>query len=148
MGLDMWLFVEKYESKTDIEADYPKGFYPKEVEPLGKKLFGRCHISITKRYLVGYWRNFYPLHRWFRKLFFNHSEGYLDPNELKDLLSVLKYMKAHELTEYHGFDFKVDDERYDKDYYLSCLNYTIDLFERVLRFTNKNADYDIYYIGG
>ena len=44
MGLDMYLFVEKYESKLNYgnkDNSYPKGFYPKELDCLAKKTLER-----------------------------------------------------------------------------------------------------------
>lgn len=148
MGLDMYLFVEKYESKGNRNSEtYPKGFYPKELDCLAKKHWKDNFLSIHSKYQIGYWRKFYPLHHWFVK--YSHEEDncqeiYVGVEALKDLLKRLKKVNnTKELIEILDPKDIVDNGW--GDYYLECLDYTIKLFERVLRFVKNNNNYRIIY---
>lgn len=149
MGLDMYLFVEKYESKGEWNSKtYPKGFYPEELDCLAKTNWKRNFLSVHTKYQVGYWRKFYPLHHWFVKYSRQPDccqEIFIGEENLRDLLKKLRKVKtADELLEVLDPQEKIENGDWEK-YYLECLDYTIKLFEKVLKVANETNKYDIIY---
>lgn len=149
MGLDMYLFVEKYESKGEWNSKtYPKGFYPEELDCLAKTNWKRNFLSVHTKYQVGYWRKFYPLHHWFVEYSRQPDccqEIFIGEENLRDLLKKLRKVKtADELLEVLDPQEKIENGDWEK-YYLECLDYTIKLFEKVLKVANETNKYDIIY---
>ena len=148
MGLDMYLFVEKYESKFKKDKN-PCELYPQELRSLAKKHLEVNFLSVHSKYQIGYWRKFYPLHHWFVN--YSHEEDYCQEiiiyrENLQELLKHLKQVKSvKDLFNVLDPNATTHIENDWESYYLECLQYTIKLFERVLRFINKHDDYEIIY---
>lgn len=165
MGLDMYLYAEKYESKYKDKTLS----YPKELEELLKKI-NKYHIaSKTTTYKIGYWRKFNALHNYIINHFADGrdecQEVYLLKSDLLEILEVLKKVeKSFEtakikeekddfiiyenpiaeklLPTQDGFFFGNLD--YD-NFYLDDVKLSIEIFEEVLKLLEKNNDYYIYY---
>lgn len=65
MGLDMYLYLNKYESQFDNK----KLTYPRELATLKGKIKERNFLSKETSYQVGYWRKFNALHSYIVKKF-------------------------------------------------------------------------------
>ena len=166
MGLDMYLYAEKYESKyRDKTLSYPK-----ELEELLKKT-NKYHIaSKTTTYKIGYWRKFNALHYYIINHFaYGKDEGqkiYLLKSDLLEILEVLKKVEKsfetakikEEKDDYiiyenpiaekllptkDGFFFGSLD--YD-NFYLDDIKISIKIFEEVLKLLEERPEeYVIYY---
>lgn len=137
MGLDMYLYLRKYESDLDNQK-YP--FYPKELKELEDKIAQRNFKSIYTEFQVGYWRKANAIHKWFVD---NCADGvdecqeiYVTKEKAEELLNFVNQIlednaKAAELlpTE-SGFFF--GSTEYDEWYY-EDLKYTKELLSDVLR---------------
>lgn len=155
MGLDMYLYLEKYESvgRWDDDADQKmKGFYPKELEGFAEENSKRNFLSKQTSYQVGYWRKENAIHNWIVE----HCAGgvddqrktYLTAEQAKELLQACKEVltdnsKAKELLPTtDGFFFGSTD--YD-EWYFEGLEYTVHLLEEVIKFIDKDPNWDIIY---
>jgi hypothetical protein len=166
MGLDQYLYLEKYESECNWRKK-EKCSYPKDLKDLGDKILARNFKSKTTRYQVGYWRKFNALQGWFEREYDVDSVArgvYVSMETLEKLLSICKIiLKDLEgkpiLTDENGEEYydcpvaleflppttgffygsQLIDEWYKKD-----LEYTVELFEDVLKIV-KEKNYGIYY---
>ena len=164
MGLDQYLYLEKYES--ECEWKQTKCEYPNELKELGEKIYKRdFKIKLTK-YLVGYWRKFYALQDYIEKKSSEEATArgcYLELEDIEELLENLKIItkemnenkiddelyyspKAYELFPPSNWytAWKVDKEKCVDEWYKRDVEYTIELLEDVLQ-TAKTYDYDILY---
>ena len=158
MGLDMYLYLRKYESVTSWDEEGIKkkeGFYPPELEELADRIYERNFMSRTTEYQVAYWRKANAVHRYFIE---NCAEGEDDckpvwvPLEaLKALVKICRDIisdpdKAEEeLPTQAGFFF--GDTKYD-EYYFQDLEMTIENLEPIIKFLEKDKNhlkYDIIY---
>lgn len=150
MGLDMYMYVGKYESKYVNNENCKKdGFYPEDLKELQNEIEKRNFVSKQTRYQVGYWRKANAIHQWF----VDHcadgvddcKEVYVDKEDLQDLLSACEqvledHSKAEELLPTcDGFFF--GGTEYD-EWYFKQLEYTRDLIIQLLKL---NDDYEFYY---
>ena len=154
MGLDMYLYAEKYESCGSWHNNYEKkkkNFYPKKLESFQNNIDQRNFLSKEVFYQIGYWRKANALHKWFVD---NCAEGeddcrkvYVSKEQLESLLSlceeILKdHSKANELLPTQsGFFF--GGLEYD-EWYFQDLKYTRDLIKSILD-ANILKEYEIYY---
>lgn len=147
MGLDMYLYLRKYESNfSDNNLSYP--YELRELENNNRK---RNFLSKDTRYQVGYWRKANAIHNWFVKNCANGEDDckpiYVPTDKLVELLKLVKevlqdHSKASELLPTcEGFFF--GGQEYD-EWYFNDLEYTKDLLEKVLDVIGKYR-YDIYY---
>ena len=93
MGLDMYLYVTKYESKASWSKDKILE-YPEALKELETKIFERNFLSVSTKYQVGYWRKFNALHNYIVKNFADGEdhcqEIYIGEDELKQILNICK----------------------------------------------------------
>ena len=165
MGLDMYLYAEKYESKyRDKTLSYPK-----ELEELLKKT-NKYHIaSKTTTYKIGYWRKFNALHYY---IINHYADGrdecqkiYLLKSDLLEILNVLKEVEEsfktakikEEKDDYIIYENPIAEKllptkdgfffgglNYD-NFYLNDVETSIKTFEEVLKLLEETNDYYIYY---
>lgn len=167
MGLDMYLYAEKYESKYRNKTLS----YPKELEELSKLINTYSVASKTTTYKIGCWRKFNALHNYIINHFANgrdeYQRVYLLEEEIKEILNILKKVeesfKTAKIKEEKdgyiiyenpiaekllptkdGFFFGSLD--YD-DFYLDYVKRSIKIFEEVLKLLEERPEegYDIYY---
>lgn len=167
MGLDMYLYAEKYESKYRNKTLS----YPKELEELSRSINTYSIASKTTTYKIGYWRKFNALHNYIINHFANGRDEcqrvYLLEEEIKEILNILKKVeesfKTAKIKEEKdgyiiyenpiaekllptkdGFFFGSLD--YD-DFYLDYVKRSIKIFEEVLKLLEERPEegYDIYY---
>lgn len=162
MGLDMYLYLSKFESlsRWGKNADLPeqellekaKEFYPSELHNIMQDHLKHNFLSKQTQYQVGYWRKANAIHRWFIE---NCADGvddcrdiYVGYDQLEDLRdTVQKVLENHDrapelLPTQEGCFF--GGTEYD-DWYFDDLDYTLDLCNKVLKFLKENDGYDIYY---
>ena len=155
MGLDMYLYVKKYESvsRWDEKAqEKVKSFYPKELQELGKRHLEDNFLSKETRYQVGYWRKANAIHKWFIDHCAKGEDDcrsmWVSVKKLEELLDIIKDIlfdsssAKNKLPTQAGFFF--GSQEYD-EWYFEDLKYTKDLLERVLNFLAKNTNYEVYY---
>jgi hypothetical protein len=150
MGLDMYLYMHKYESahRYNIESGkkLPKNFYPKELEQLKQDILEHNFLRKETKYQVGYWRKFNALHWWMVKNYANGKDDcreiYLSVKGIEELLKIcqevaMDHSKASELLPTkEGFFF--GDTKYG-EWYFREIEYTIDLLQKVIGLTKKQA---------
>lgn len=165
MGLDMYLYLRKYESACSWEKDYAEkrgSFYPSELKSFADEIDKHNFMSKETSFQIGYWRKANAIHSWFVK---NCADGvdecqkiYVDESKLKELLgNVEEILEAKEegekdisekakalLPTQSGFFFGGTD--YD-EWYFEDLKYTKGLLKNVLGFleSKEGAKYDIIY---
>ena len=158
MGLDMYLYREKYLSKEDnkIEITDVKTGKKEEYKSNGSG------YGITIKDTIAYWRKANQIHKWFVD---NVQDGeddcgyyYVSRDQLEELLALCKEVKAKSklvdgkdiedpsvaeelLPTTDGFFFGNTD--YD-NYYLDDINLTIEQLEEVLN-NKDNEGVDFYY---
>lgn len=159
MGLDMYLIASSYSNSVR------KGGvnFPKELEQF-KEDFNYC----TNEYSIGYWRKFNALHSFIVNEFADGEDNcqriYLNEESIQKILKVLKEVKESfkdakiikQENDYIVYDnpmakellptqegFFFGSTEYD-NYYLEDVDYSINLFEKVLKLIEE-YDYDIYY---
>lgn len=167
MGLDMYLYLDKYESKCawDFRKDYNevippeviekvvKKFYPSDLLELGKKNFEWNFLTKETRYQVGYWRKANAIHQWFVNKCAKGEDDckpiYVEKEELEELLDACnKVLENHDLANEllpttSGFFF--GSVQYD-EWYFKELEYTKELLESVLNTLKKSKNrYSIIY---
>ena len=141
MGLDMYLYAERYVSD-----------YNEEGKELSNKLFEATGRRITSiRTEVGYWRKANAIHKWFVD---NCQDGrdecqstFVPDEKLEELLETVKQVLADPklatelLPTTDGFFF--GGAEYDS-WYIQDLEETKDILERVLN--DRSLDnWDFYY---
>lgn len=143
MGLDMYLYAEKYVGGWDWRKD--EGF-DKIVEAVGIKPV-EDSPSIMVKVTVGYWRKANAIHGWFVD---NVQEGvdecqtaFVDPDKMRELIASCKAVLAGAPVENHlptrgGFFF--GGLEYD-EYYKADLEHTIKVLEAALELEGV----DFYY---
>lgn len=150
MGLDMYLYLNRYESVTPWEkggTEKKEGFYPEEMKEFGEGIFKRNFMSKKTSCQVGYWRKADAIHSWFVN---NCADGvddckpiYVSEEKLKELLGLVNETLANPtkasalLPTQSGFFF--GSTEYD-EWYKQDLKYTRDLLNEVLTFL-KDKDY-------
>ena len=162
MGLDMYLYANKYDNKSTYNYDeekkdkVSKTFYPRALNKLARKHADYNFLSKETFYQIGYWRKFNALHGFIVE---HYADGrdecqkiYLSKDDIKEILNTLKEVKANPnsamgiMPPTSGFFFgsKDIDEWFIKD-----VEYSIELFEDVLEMLEKNDKrknyYEIYY---
>ena len=150
MGLDMYLYMSKYESAHRYEVEngkiLPKNFYPEELKELEEDILERNFLSKEALYQVGYWRKFNALHSWIVE---NYAGGkddcrkiYLEVEDIEKLLKVCQEVAADHskapdlLPTKAGFFF--GDLEYD-DWYFRNVEYTIDLLQKVIKLAKEST---------
>lgn len=162
MGLDMYLYANKYDSKTTYNYDeekkdkVSKTFYPRALNKLARKHADNNFLSRETFYQIGYWRKFNALHGFIVEHYADGEDNcrkiYLSKDDIKEILNTLKEVKANPnsamdiMPPTSGFFFgsKDIDEWFIKD-----VEYSVELFEDVLEMLEKNDKrnnyYEIYY---
>lgn len=154
MGLDMYVYLEKYKSygkwKDDFESKKDT-FYPEELKELAENIQEQNFMSKTTRYQVGYWRKANAIHNWFVNKCAggedNCQDIYVLEEELKELKEICEVvLKDHSkakalLPTTSGFFF--GSQEYDEDYFKD-LEYTINLINKILK-VSENHNYNIVY---
>ena len=156
MGLDMYLYLEKYESEYEVEYEereklrnkIMERLYPDEMLPLMKSMEAKRQITLTRiaRYEVGYWRKANAIHNWIIQ---NCASGtddckpiYIDTSDAEKLRDICNEVlrdksKAPEfLPTSDGFFF--GDTEYD-DGYMWNVRYTAELLSEVLNFLHSTT---------
>ena len=146
MGLDMYLYLRKYQSQYDKNGCS----YPEELRTLEDWISERNFKSIYSEYQVGYWRKANAIHSW---LVDNCADGvdecqeiYVDREKAEELLNLVQevlkdHSKANELLHTQsGFFFGTTE--YD-EWYFHDLEYTEKLLTEILKPQYKN--YSIIY---
>lgn len=158
MGLDMYLYLRKYESCSkwstkDFEKK-KKEFYPEELKELGDNIAKNNFMTKHTEYQVAYWRKANQIHSYFVE---NCADGeddcrpvYVGLRKLKELVSLCREVienpkKAEDiLPTQDGFFFgSVEyDECYEQD-----LEYTVEQLEPIIKFLEspEGKDYDVIY---
>ena len=152
MGLDMYLYLRKYESCGIWDKDYNEkkvNFYPEELDvfEIDKVNF----MSKETKYKVGYWRKANAIHKWFVDECANGVDEcqpiYVSVEKIKELRNLVNRVlecqeKAEELLPTcEGFFFGTT--KYD-EWYFKDLEYTKELLDKVITFVDS-SDYDIIY---
>jgi len=107
MGLDMYLYAEKYISGYDYTKDHKKVINPEnqQIRDIFPEMIKTDNLdSITIRHEVGYWRKANHIHKWFVD---NCQDGnddcrdsYVSREQLKELLELCKQVvKDSEMRE-------------------------------------------------
>lgn len=157
MGLDMYLYLRKYESCSQWDKDFEKkkkDFYPVELKELGISIAANNFMSKETEYQVAYWRKANQIHSYFVQ---NCADGeddcrpvYVELGDLKELVSLCREVienpkKAEDiLPTQDGFFF--GSVEYDEDYEQD-LEYTVEQLEPIIKFLEspEGKDYDIIY---
>lgn len=157
MGLDMYLYLEKYESEYEVKYEereklrnkIMERLYPDEMLPLMKSMDEKRKITLSRiaRYEVGYWRKANAIHNWIiqncttdgtddcKPIYIDTS----DAEKLRDICNeVLKdRSKASEfLPTTDGFFF--GGTEYD-DGYMEDVRYTAELLSEILNFIHSTT---------
>lgn len=99
MGLDMYLYARKYESRmegrnNEVETD---NFYPEELKKVGKDILKHNFMSKQTSYQIGYWRKFNALQGYFTKMVEHDNELlhgiYVNEDEIKELIKIMTKVK-------------------------------------------------------
>ena len=152
MGLDMYLYLSKYESVArwrENGEERAKSFYPAELQSLGADIFRREFMVTETKYLVGYWRKMYAIHEWILCHCSVDGDGrhdiYMTEDEATELMGLCKdiyhdHSKATELL-------PVANEEDLDDYFFEDILYTARLLSNVLGFlqTEEGKAYEIVY---
>lgn len=165
MGLDMYLIASSYSSSCSYSSARKNEVnFPKELEQF-KEDFNYCR----KEYSIGHWRKFNALHSFIVNEFANGEDKcqkiYLRDKDIERILKVLKEVKESfknakiikQEDDYIVYDnpmakellptersFFLGSLEYDS-YYLKDIDYSINLFEKVLKLVKEYPNYDIYY---
>ena len=159
MGLDSYLYLERYESKWRIpdekKKEWEKTFFPPEMGELADLLKKRDLMTKTTSYQVAYWRKANAIHKWFVD---ECGEGidecqkiWVPVEKLEQLVAIcseilLDHERAEELlpTE-SGFFF--GGTEYD-EWYFKDLEETVEMLDPICKFIRSHkdsVDWDIYY---
>lgn len=120
MGLDMYLYAQKYESRSTWRFEeghhkeigegikqIVKEFYPEDLQKIGLKHIKDNFLSKQTRYQIGYWRKFNALQTFFQNRVESDYELchgiYVHEDTIKELIStfnkILKDIKTCETEE-------------------------------------------------
>lgn len=142
MGLDAWLYLERYDGDYDDWGENVS--YPNELREFENECRKRDFCSIITAYKVGYWSNAYVIDEIFRE----HQH---DDNNTRIYLSMEDLADYKETIENRLEDLRDGIERLSEAQrnYIECLvgtlEYTIDLLEKVMAFLEKHTDYSVFY---
>ena len=152
MGLDQFLYLEKYESTMkwdDNFAEKSKDFYPAELKEIVDWMGNHDFLSKTTQYKVGYWRKVNAIHRWFVEKFADGVDEcqdiYVDKDDLKELISICRKIIAKPaladelIPTQPGFFF--GSTEYD-EWYFKDLEYTVEMLEPVVKFLEEEKKRD------
>lgn len=152
MGLDMYLYLRKYESCSQWDKDFEKKkkeFYPVELKELGESIAKNNFMSKGTEYQVAYWRKANQVHNYFVLKCANGEDDckpvYVSREDLKELVSLCKEVienpqKAEaKLPTQSGFFF--GSTKYD-EYYKQDLEYTVKQLEPIIKFLESKEGYD------
>lgn len=162
MGLDMYLYANKYDSKSTYNYDeekkdkVSKTFYPRALNKLARKHADYNFLSKDTFYQIGYWRKFNALHGFIVEHYADCEDNcrkiYLSKDDIKEILNTLKEVKANPnnamdiMPPTSGFFFGSQDI---DDWFIKDVEYSVELFEDVLEMLEKNDKrknyYEIYY---
>ena len=162
MGLDMYLYANRYDSKSTYNYDeekkdkVSKTFYPRALNKLARKHADYNFLSKETFYQIGYWRKFNALHGFIVENYANGRDEcqkiYLSKDNIKEILNTLKEVKANPnsamdiMPPTPGFFFGSQDI---DEWFIKDVEYSIELFEDVLEMLEKNDKrknyYEIYY---
>lgn len=162
MGLDMYLYANKYDSKTTYNYDeekkdkVSKTFYPRALNKLARKHADNNFLSRETFYQIGYWRKFNALHGFIVEHYADGEDNcrkiYLSKDDIKEILDTLKEVKANPnsamdiMPPTSGFFFGSKDI---DEWFIRDVEYSVELFEDVLEMLEKNDKrknyYEIYY---
>jgi hypothetical protein len=149
MGLDMYLYAEKY-FHTVYEQDKEKINQLVDIATLNELTKHRNHYSATVKVEVGYWRKANSIHNYFVQKHANGVDECQDIQvsregleKLKDICGQLSVSKDAKLAEEllppkSGFFFgstEIDE------YYFNDMDYTYELLDRVLKETPDDCDF-------
>lgn len=143
MGLDMYFYLEKYESQLDF-SDKEKVNYDEDLKELEKDILERNFKSVQTRYQVGYFRKFNALHSYIVREFADGEDNckpiFLSVVEIEQMLSTLKEITPDNASEVlptqTGFFF--GSQEYD-EWYFEDVKYAIDLLEKMLKVLEKDS---------
>ena len=157
MGLDSYLYAQKYESlhTYQLGEDFEKKatkFYPKNLREFALTNGKNNFLSKETKYQIGYWRKANAIHKWFVD---NCGEGidecqeiYVGKDDVKNLLNHCNaVLKDHSLAKellptQSGFFF--GSTEFD-DWYFDDLEYTRDLLQSILDNQLFEKRYEIIY---
>lgn len=162
MGLDMYLYANKYDSKSTYNYDeekkdkVSKTFYPRALNKLARKHADYNFLSKETFYQIGYWRKFNALHGFIVEHYADGEDNcrkiYLSKDNIKEILNTLKEVKANPnsamdiMPPTSGFFFGSQDI---DEWFIKDVEYSVELFEDVLEMLEKNDKrknyYEIYY---
>lgn len=149
MGLDMYLYAEKY-FHTVYEEDKEKINQLVDIAGLDELIKNNTHCGAAVKVEVGYWRKVNSIHHYFVQ---NHANGVdecqdikvsrEDLEKLKDICGQLSTSRDVELAKelmppQSGFFFgstEIDE------YYFDDMNYTYELLDKVLKETPDDCDF-------
>lgn len=157
MGLDMYLYIEKYESEYELEYEERKKLrerimerlYPEEMLPLMRSMDAKRQITLNRiaRYQIGYWRKANAIHNWIVQNCAGGTDDcrpiYMDISDVEKLRDTCNEVlrdksKAPELLPTaEGFFF--GGTEYD-DWYMEDVRYTSELLTEVLTFISSLKD--------
>ena len=154
MGLDMYLYLRKYESCTHWDKEYPVkrvDFYPEDLTDMAEYHEKRNFLSKYTYYQIGYWRKANAVHSWFVQHCADGvdecQEIYVSLEKAKELRNTVdRVLECHEKSEkllptQDGFFF--GSTEYDEWYYEN-LKYTKDLLDKVISLCDGGR-YSIVY---
>jgi hypothetical protein len=143
MGLDMYLKLNRARSENIANVENVKDL---------ESLFDKVIVTVKEEFTIGYWRKANAIFALIENTC--KPEGiedceriYISVDQIKTMLDICKQVKenpdtAHEnLPTQSGFFF--GSTEYD-EYYFDMIDYTIELFEKVLTFMSKDNN-DNYY---
>jgi hypothetical protein len=155
MGLDMYLYVSKYESCSKYDQNFEErrtGFYPEELQELADSITENNFMSKTTQYQVAYWRKANQIHNYFVNRCADGEddcrEVWVSLEALEELVALCREVIAkpekakEELPTRAGFFF--GDTDYD-EYYIRDLEQTVEMLEPVIKFLKENKNYEAYY---
>lgn len=154
MGLDMYFYLEKYESQFNFsDKDNVVLHYDEDLKELENDILKRNFKSVETKYQVGYFRKFNALHSYIVDKYANGEDDckpvFLDREDIKEILTTLKSVNQENASEVlptqEGFFF--GSQEYD-EWYFEEVKYAIDLFEKMLKVldnSNTKKVWSAYY---
>ena len=147
MGLDMYMYLKKSESKSTFEEEY-EGLYPEEMKQFEEEIAQRDFVSVDYEVScqVAYWRKANAIHKW---IVDNCADGrdecqeiYLPIGKLIELKRICgDVLENHSLAKdllptCKGFFF--GEQEYDEWYYRD-VRYTYDILAKLIDFLNEHS---------
>lgn len=142
MGLDAWLYLERYDGDYDDWGENVS--YPIELQEFESDCRKRGFCSIITAYKVGCWSNAEEIDEVFRQHQYddNNTRVYLSMEDLADYKETCENM----LESSREANKKLPPEESNQtEWLISILEYTIDLLKKVMAFLEKHADYSVFY---